>query len=282
MALVVLGLKYYAYVITGSVGLYSDALESVINVATAIAALIAVQVSAMPADANHPYGHSKAEYFSAVIEGVLIIVAAGSILTEAYARFRAPVVISEAGSGLLVNGGATVLNALWATVLMMQARRVRSPALKADSWHLFTDVFTSIGVVIGVGLAVATGYTLLDPLVAVLTALNIVWAGWRLMRESVGGLMDESAPPQQLERIRATIAQNADGAIEAHDLRTRHAGRMTFIEFHLVVPGEMPVTQAHDICDRIEKALRGAIEDVLITIHVEPENKAKHAGIVVL
>lgn len=282
VGIVVLGLKYFAYAITGSIALYSDALESVINVATAVAALVAVRLSAQPPDANHPYGHAKAEYFSAVVEGVLIIIAAVTIFREAYAGFMRPPVIDAPWQGLLINGAATVLNAAWAAVLILQGRRARSPALAADGRHLLTDVATSIGVAIGVGLAVITDIPVLDPIVAVLVAVNILWAGWRLVRTSVGGLMDEAAPPEMLDRIRAVIAAEAVGAIEAHDLRTRHAGRMTFVDFHLVVPGQLPVTEAHDICDRIERGIRAAIGEAMITIHVEPENKAKHAGIVVL
>ncbi|ANY82418.1 cadmium transporter (plasmid) [Microvirga ossetica] len=278
----VLGLKYAAYLLTGSIALYSDALESIINVVTAVVALLAVRTSAIPADANHPYGHHKVEYFSAVIVGVPIVVAALAILREAYFGIMAPKPFTASMEGLLVNGLASVINAGWCWMLIRQGRRSRSPPLVADGKHLLTDVVSSIGVLFGVGLAAATGWAILDPALAALVALNILWSGWAVMRESVGGLMDEAVPENTLGRIRELISSQAEGALEAHDLRTRQAGKVTFVDFHLVVPGEMAVSAAHDICDRIERALLDEVDDALVTIHVEPEQKAKHAGTVVL
>jgi cation diffusion facilitator family transporter len=282
VGLVVLALKYLAYHLTGSVALLSDAIESIVNVATAIAALAAIRFAAQPADANHPYGHHKAEYMSAVVEGVLIVVAALAIFREAYAAFLAPRIVEAPWNGLAVNGLATLINAVWCFVLISAGRRRKSPALLADGRHLLTDVVSSLGVFAGVALAALTGYVILDPILAGLVGLNVLWAGWRVMKESVGGLLDEAVPETDLARIRAVIAANANGAIEAHDLRTRHAGRMTFVDFHLVVKGSLTVTEAHDICDRLERALKAEIEDALISIHVEPDDKAKHSGIVVL
>jgi cation diffusion facilitator family transporter len=282
VAALVLGLKYFAYYLTGSVALYSDALESIINFATAAMALYAIHVSARPADENHPYGHHKAEYFSAVVEGALIVIAAITILRESYLAILTPRMPEATIEGLTANGIATIINGAWAYVLVREARRRRSPALAADGRHLFADVYTSVAVIVGLALASLTGWAILDPILAALVALNILWSGWQLVRESVGGLMDEAVPDDVLERIRRAIAQHAEGAIEAHDLRTRSAGRRTFVDFHLVVPGGMSVSDAHDICDAIEQALKAEIDDALITIHVEPENKAKHKGIVVL
>jgi cation diffusion facilitator family transporter len=282
VGVVVLALKYYAFYITGSVALYSDAIESIVNVVASLAVLIAIRFSAMPADANHPYGHHKAEYFSVVAEGAMIIVAAFLIFHEAYGAFLAPRSLDEPVLGLTINGAAGVLNGLWCAVLISVGRRRRSPALVADGKHLFTDVLSSFGVLAGLILAVATGIAVLDPILAMVVALNILWAGWRLVRESVGGLMDEAVDPNSLDRIREIISANAEGALEAHDVRTRNAGRRTFIDFHLVVPGTMTVADAHEICDRIEKALRAEVLDTLITIHVEPEVKAKLQGVVVL
>jgi cation diffusion facilitator family transporter len=279
---IVLALKYTAYRVTGSIALYSDALESIINVVTALAALMAVRLSAEPADKNHPYGHHKVEYFSAVLEGVLIIIAALAILREAYAGFFSPRAIDAPAMGLAINGLATIVNAAWASILIREGRRHRSPALTADGRHLMTDVVTSAGVIVGLLLVPLTGWTWLDPVLAAFVALNIIWSGWMLMKESIGGLMDEGLPEAVLSRVRDVIAVNAEGAIEAHDLRTRHAGRLVFVDFHLVVAGSMSVTQAHDICDRLERALKAEIGEAQITIHVEPDNKAKHAGIVVL
>jgi cation diffusion facilitator family transporter len=282
VGLTVLGLKYAAYLLTGSVALYSDALESIVNVATAVTTFLAVRLSAVPPDASHPFGHQKVEYLSAVLIGVLIVVAALSILREAYFAFLDPQPLEAPVEGLAVNGLASVINAAWCYTLFRFGKQWRSPALTADARHLLIDVITSVGVLVGVGLVVLTGWLVLDPAIAALVALNILWAGWRLMRESIGGLMDEAPPETVLARIREVISKEAIGAIEAHDLRTRHAGRTTFIQFHLVVPGEISVQEAHDICDRIEAALKADIPGAAVTIHVEPEYKAKHPGVPVL
>ena len=282
VGIVVLTLKSLAYVMTGSVALLSDAIESIVNVATAIAAFIAIRLSAKPADAEHPYGHHKAEYFSAVLEGVLIVIAAVAILREAYFAFLSPRNLDAPWLGLAVNGAALAINAGWSWVLIRQGRARRSPALEADGRHLLTDVISSIGVLAGVSLAAITGWAVLDPTLAVIVALNILWSGWGIVKDSIGGLMDEAVPAEILARIREIISLNAEGAIEAHDLRTRHAGRMMFIDFHLVVPGSMTVSAAHDICDRLERAIKAEFPDALISIHVEPDDRAKHAGIVVL
>jgi len=275
IGLVILVLKYLAYWVTGSIALYSDALESVINVATAIAAFIAIRISLTPADREHPYGHSKAEYLSAVLEGVLIILAAFSILREAHLGFLHPKPLDAPLKGLVLNGTASLINALWSFVLIRFGHRERSPALVADGRHLLTDVFTSAGVLIGVAVAAFTGWAILDPLIAALVALNILWMGYGLMKESVAGLMDAAVSPKIQERIRTLIAEQGSGALQAHDVRTRHAGRVTFIDFHLVVPGNMSVISAHDICDRIEHALKEEMGEAVVTIHVEPEHKAK-------
>jgi cation diffusion facilitator family transporter len=282
VGLAVLALKYLAYHFTGSVALLSDAIESIVNVVTAIVALIAVRFAAQPADKEHPYGHHKAEYVSAVVEGVLIVIAALAILREAWDAFQTPRLIEAPWQGLALNGIATALNAIWCAVLIRYGRANKSAALTADGYHLLTDVFSSAGVFVGIALAIYTGIAILDPILAALVALNILWAGWKLMKESAGGLLDEALPEDVLARIREAIAKNADGAIEAHDIRTRRAGPMTFVEFHLVVKGSMSVTEAHDICDRLERAIKAECTDALISIHVEPDDKAKHSGIVVL
>lgn len=282
VGLLVLALKLYAWSLTGSIALYSDALESIVNVVTAIVALIAVWLAQKPADAALPYGYHKAEYFSAVIVGVMIIVAALLIAREAVAGFFAPSLPEAPLEGLAISAVATVLNAGWAFVLIRHGRAVRSPALEADGRHLMTDVISTIGVLVGLTLVYLSGWALLDPILAALVALNILWSGWVVIRHSVGGLMDVAVPRDTQQLIREVIAANADGAIEAHDIRTRQAGAMTFIDFHLVVPGAMSVDDAHAICDAIEAKLREAVQQVQITIHVEPEAKAKHSGIVVL
>jgi cation diffusion facilitator family transporter len=282
VAAVVLGLKYLAYWRTGSVALYSDALESIVNLITAAVALYAIHVSSQPADRQHQFGHHKAEYFSAVLEGVLIVVAALLILREAYDALITPRTISAPLVGIGLNGLATVLNAGWSYFLMTWGRRQRSPALVGDGWHLMSDVVTSVGVIVGLGLATITGWQLLDPLLAAVVGANILWAGWRLMRDSVSGLMDEAVTAEVARQISAVIANNAEGAIEAHDVKTRTAGRVTFIEFHLVVPGKMTVATSHQICDRLEVALTEAIPGAEVLIHVEPEEEAKQTGVPVL
>ncbi len=282
IGLTVLGLKLVAWYLTGSVALYSDALESTVNIVTAIFALIAVSLSQRPANSSLPYGYHKAEYFSAVLVGVMIIVAAILILREAYFGFIEPQLPEAPVEGLAVSIFATVINISWAQYLRRYGTRVRSPALVADAKHLMTDVMSTIGVIVGLVLVYATGIAAMDFILAALVAVNILWSGWGVIRDSVGGLMDVAVPPTTQKTIREVIAQNADGAIEAHDIRTRQAGKVIFIDFHLVVPGAMTVDAAHAICDCIEAKLRDAVEDVQITIHIEPEEKAKHAGIVVL
>lgn len=278
----VLALKGAAWWVTGSAALYSDAAESIVNVAASIIAFGALRFAARPADANHPYGHDKAEFFAAVIEGVMIVVAAFMIFREAWDSFMHPRHLALPLVGVALNGGATLLNAGWSWLLGRAGRRLRSPALQADARHIAADVVTSIGIAAGFVLAVATGYVVLDPLLAAATGVYVLWSGMQMISTSVSGLMDTAPEPSVLNRIRELVGESATGAIEAHDLRTRHAGRLTFLEFHLVVPGEMTVATAHEICDRIEATLKAEMDHLMITIHVEPEEKAKHSGVPVL
>lgn len=275
VALLVFCLKVLAWWITGSVALYSDALESIVNVVTAIAALWAIRVSYMPADRDHQHGHHKAEYFSAVLEGVMIIVAALLIMSQVVQTLANPRPLEQPWQGLAINGVAAVFNAVWATILIRQGRRAKSPALEADGHHLMTDVLTSAGVIVGLILAVLTGWSVLDPLLAALVAINILVQGWRIMSESLSGLMDKAVSTDEHIRIRDIISAHSKGAMEVHDLKTRIAGRATFIEFHLIVDGDMTVRESHVICDRIEEALKADIPSVRITIHVEPDDEAK-------
>jgi len=255
------------------VALLSDALESIINVVAAGSAIIALTISARPADASHPYGHSKAEYFSAAIEGALVLVAAASIFREAHFGWLDPQAPSAPFAGMAINGLATCINLVWALFLIRKGRAWRSPALVAGGQHVMTDVWTSGGVLVGFALVPLTGWLRLDPAIAALVAVNILWTG---------GLMDKAAEPGLLAQIRTAIATQATGAIEAHDVRTRQSGRTTFIEFHLVVPGELTVREAHGIADRIEAGLREALGEAVITIHVEPAENAKRRGVLVL
>ena len=278
----VMALKYLAYWTTGSVALYSDALESIVNLITALVALFAIHVSAQPADRRHQFGHHKAEYFSAVLEGVLIVVAALLIFREAYMAFLQPRTLTDPVRGLVINGIATAINGGWCYFLLTWGRRQRSPALVGDGWHLLTDVATSVGVIAGLLLALATGWQTLDPILAAVVGANILWAGWRLVRESMSGLMDEAVTADVARHIRQVISSNAEGALEAHDVKTRAAGRVTFIELHLVVPGSMTVATSHAICDRIEMALTQAVPGAQVLIHVEPEAEAKQTGVPVV
>lgn len=282
VGVLVLALKAAAWLLTGSAALFSDAAETVVNVASSAIALWAVHLAAKPADANHPYGHDKAEFFSAVVSGVLIVVAALVILRHAWLTWQYPAPLTQPALGLGLNAVATVVNLAWSTTLLRAGRRLRSPALSADGRHLATDVVTSAGVLAGVALAVTTGDQWLDPLLAALTACYIFVSGTLLLRDSVGGLMDAAPAAEVVDHIRDLVATHAEGAIEAHDLRARYAGRLTFLEFHLVVPGTMSVAAAHDICDRIELALRDDMPGLRVTIHVEPDVKAKHHGVLVL
>jgi cation diffusion facilitator family transporter len=278
----VLALKAVAWWITGSAALYSDALESIVNVAASLLALAALHFAAIPADANHPYGHDKAEFFAAVIEGVLIVIAALSIFRHAWETWQDLHPIAQPIEGLAMNAVATVLNGAWSALLIRTGKRTRSPALLADGRHLLADVVTSIGVAVGVGLVVLTGYLVLDPVIAAATGVYVLWAGMAMIWMSVGGLMDAAPQPAVVNRIRALVAESAAGALEAHDLRMRHAGKLTFVEFHLVVPGSMTVAESHAICDHVEETLRAEMQHLVITIHVEPEEKAKQHGVPVL
>lgn len=275
IALAVLGLKTLAWYVTGSVALYSDALESIVNVIAAAAAFWAIRVSYTPADQDHPFGHHKAEYFSAVLEGVLIIVAALLILAEVWRAWSMPAALDQPWTGLAINGVASAINLFWAQVLIRTGRTEKSPALVADGRHIMTDVVTSVGVIAGLIGAVLTGWQILDPALAVIVALNILWQGWHVIGSSIQGLMDRAVDKDEHFRIRDVISANSKGAIEVHDLKTRIAGRATFIEFHLVVDAGMTVGESHVICDRIEEALKAEIPSVRVIIHVEPEDEAK-------
>lgn len=275
VALGVMAIKYYAYLVTGSVALYSDALESIVNVMTAIVALMALRIGERPPDKNHQFGHHKAEFFAAIFEGAMIIVAAVLILIKAGSALRHGTSLESPGLGLFINAVAGVANGAWAWLLISRGRAMRSVALEADGWHLMTDVITSAGVIVGLILAVFTGWYFLDPLLAAAVAINILWTGYRIALQSMSSLMDQAASPEIEARIRTIIAANGDGALQAHDIRTRTAGRALFIEFHLVVPGLMTVAESHIICDRLEDAIEAKIEGSQVVIHVEPDHKAK-------
>ena len=281
VSLLVLALKSLAWWLTASAALFSDALESIVNVAAAIMALGAIRFSAQPPDSNHPYGHAKGELFAAAVEGGMIVVAAVLILQHAWTALRHPLPLQAPLLGIGVNVAASVVNAGWAALLVRNGRGARSPVLLAEGRHLFADVATSAGLVVGLGLVLATGQIWLDPLLAAAVALYVLWAGTVLARDSLGGLMDAAPDARVVHRIEALVAGHAAGALQAHDIRTRLAGRQTFLQFHLVVPGGMTVAEAHDICDRIEAGIAADLPEVMTTIHVEPEGKAKSDAVLV-
>jgi cation diffusion facilitator family transporter len=279
---VVLALKAAAWRLTGSAAFYSDALETTVNVAASLIALFAIRLANKPADAEHTYGHEKAEFFAAVIEGVLIVIAALSIFEHAWETFRAPRELTEPAKGIGLSVLASLLNAGWSWWLIDAGRRLRSPALAADGRHLRADVVTSAGIIVGVAVVALTGVLVLDPALAAAAGLYVLLSGLRTISASVGGLMDAAPEPAIVARIREVVGASAAGALEAHDLRMRIAGRVTYLEFHLVVPGSMTVAESHAICDRIEEALKAEMDFLVITIHVEPELKAKQHGVPVL
>lgn len=275
VAAAVMGIKYLAFLVSGSVALFSDAMESIVNVMTAGAALLAIHIADKPADDDHPFGHHKAEFFAAIFEGAMIIIAALMILVKAYLALRTGSILENTGTALAINTFAGVINGLWAYLLINRGTSWRSPALVADGWHLVTDVITSAGVIVALLLALATGWHFLDPIIAAAIALNILWTGYRIALDSMSRLMDQAASPEIEKKIYDVIARNGDGALQAHDIRTRQAGRALFIEFHLVVPGGMTVDAAHEICDRLEDAIEAEIEGSEVVIHVEPDYKVK-------
>jgi cation diffusion facilitator family transporter len=283
IAAAVLALKLAAARISGSAALFSDALESLVNVAASSLALYALIAGAKPPDREHPYGHAKVELLSAVATGSLILVAAVLIVQRSVTVLLHPpglaLLAGPLGFGLALNGAAGLINLAWAVLLARISRR--SPALAADSKHLFSDVLTTIGTIIALIAAALLHLPILDPIIALAIGVQIAVMGGQTVLTSLSGLLDEAPPPQITARINDLVRTHATGALEAHDIRIRQAGPASFLEFHLVVPGAMTVAAAHDICDRIEAALKTELEGVVITIHVEPEQKAKHEGVLV-
>ncbi|MEH1869677.1 MAG: cation diffusion facilitator family transporter [Nostoc sp.] len=269
-AVVTIALKFGAYLLTGSVGLLSDAIESCVNLAAALIALWAVTYAAKPADAEHTFGHSKAEYFSSGAEGALIIVAAISIGVEAWGRLLHPEAITQVGLGLALSMLATAVNGGVAFVLLKAGRRLRSITLRADAHHLFTDVWTSGGVIVGIFLVQVTGWLVLDPIIALLVAVNIVWTGFSLLRESFFGLLDTALPIEEMETIRVILSKYERQGIQFHAVRSRIAGTRRFISFHVLVPGVWTVQQGHDLCEAIELSIIQALPKSSITTHLEP------------
>lgn len=269
-AIVIIGLKFTAFWVTGSVGLLSDAVESIANLVAAGVALWALTLAARPPDVGHPFGHSKAEYFSSALEGILILVAAGGIAVTAGGRLFNPAPLEQIDVGLGFSLVATVINASVAWVLLQASRRLRSITLRADAYHLLTDVWTSIGVLLGIVVVKLTGWLILDPIIALLVAANIVWTGIQLIRETGSSLLDAALPDDVQETITLVLNDYRTQGVEFHALRTRVAGSRGFVSFHVLVPGNWTVKQGHDLCESIELALLKALPGIAVFTHLEP------------
>lgn len=270
-ALVTMLLKSGAWAITGSMGLLADAAESLVNLVAAVAALVAVTIAAMPADENHHFGHSKAEYFSAALEGILVVVAAGSIIYLAVDRLLNPRPLDSLGLGLALSIVSALFNGVVGQVLIRVGRRHRSVALRADGTHLMADVYTSVGVVVGLALVWATGWEWLDPVIAILVGVHILVAGYRLISESTGGLMDASLSPEDNARIQEILdAHTEKGRIEFHSVRTRESAARQFMEMHMLVPGDWTVRRGHDVMEDLIDRINAEFPAMRVTGHLEP------------
>jgi cation diffusion facilitator family transporter len=269
-AIATIGLKLGAYYLTGSVGLFSDAAESVVNLVAAVAALWALTLAVRPPDEEHAFGHSKAEYFSSGLESALIIIAAAWIGVAAWGRLMDPQPLQNVGLGLSVTLLAAALNGGVALVLLRAGRRLRSITLRADAQHLLTDVWTSTGVVLGVALVQLTGWLVLDPLIGLLVAANILWTGFRLLRDTAQGLLDRALPQEDQEAISSVLTRYERQGIRFHAVRTRAAGQRRFVSMHVLVPGRWTVKQGHDLSEKIEGELAGALPQSTYFIHIEP------------
>jgi cation diffusion facilitator family transporter len=269
-AVLTLGLKGTAYLVTGSVGLLSDAAESVVNLLAAVTAYFSLRYAARPVDVDHTYGHEKIEYFSSGLEGILILVAAGGIAWYAVRRLLRPEPLEALDLGAALALGGSLINLAVAQVLLRVGRARGSIALEADGRHLMTDVWTSVAVLAALGLVWLTGLHWLDPVVALLVAANITWTAFDLVRRSFDGLMDHALPPDEQAAVRAAIASRLGPGMDFHALRTRRAGTRRFADFHLLVPGGLTVKHAHEITGRVEDAVRAALPGIEVTVHIEP------------
>ncbi|UMM64443.1 cation diffusion facilitator family transporter [Aristophania vespae] len=275
VSLIVLAIKYSAYYVSHSSALLADAIETILNVIAAIGTLWAVNIAAQPADENHPYGHGKAEYLWAIIEGILVVLTAIGIFLIACYDFLHPSSLKEPFIGVFLNAFAGMVNFIWARIMIIIGRKYDSQALLSAGAHVQSDVWASLALVIGVSLIPLLHWLWIDPLLSILVALNVLWTGFGMMRHSMKGLMDEAPAPELIEKVFKIITEKGEGALEAHDLRMRKVGALYFVEFHLVVDDHMSITEAHDICDHIESAIRKYLGSASIHIHVEPEKIAK-------
>ncbi len=269
-SIVVIGLKFSAYLLTGSVGLLSDAVESVVNIVAALVALLVLAYSAAKPDAEHNFGHEKAEYFSSGIEGTLIFVAAGAIVWTAIPRLFAPQPLEQLGLGIALSVLASIANAGCAWIMLRAAREHRSITLEADARHLLTDVWTTAGVLIGVILVKVTGWLVLDPMIAIVVAIQILWTGWGLIARSFQGLMDRAIPDEDRAAIVEVLETLRHQGGDYHALRTRVAGAKSFVDVHILVPGKMSVQAGHDLVEKLEGEIRQRLPHVEVLTHLEP------------
>ena len=270
-AIATIGLKLLAYSLTGSVGLFSDALESCVNLIAAVVALFMITLAEKPADEEHAFGHHKAEYFSSAVEGGLIVLAAFSIIWSAIPRLIHPQPLENVGIGLLVAVGASGINLAVGLILVKNGRKNHSITLEADGKHLMTDVYTSIGVLIGIGLVTISGWLILDALVAIGVAINILWTGYQLMRRSALGLLDTGIPETERSKILSALADLKPLGLEYHSLLTRQAGQRKFIAVHILMPGHLTIQEGHNMVEKVEKDIRGLFDSpVTVFTHLEP------------
>jgi cation diffusion facilitator family transporter len=270
-AITTIVLKTGAYLLTDSVGLLSDAIESLVNLAGAIMALVMLTIAARPADESHMYGHSKAEYFASVTEGLLILGAAIAIISAAVSRLFHPRGLEQLGLGLAVSVAASAVNFIVARILLREGKNRNSITLEADSRHLMTDVWTSVGVISGVAVAGSTGWQILDPIIAIVVALNIIWTGFQLVNRSVSGLMDAALPVQEQNLIKDVMQRYRGKGVNFHALRTRQAAARRFVSVHMLVPGEWTVHDAHHVAEDFESDIRATLGGVVtVFTHMEP------------
>jgi cation diffusion facilitator family transporter len=269
-ALITIVLKTIAYLLTNSVGLLSDAMESIVNLVGAVIALSMLIVAALPPDDSHMYGHSKAEYFASSAEGVLIMFAAGGILWTAIERLISPQPLEELGAGLAVSTVASLVNLVVARILITTGKKRNSITLEADGQHLMTDVWTSVGVIGGIAIVAFTGWYILDPILAILVALNIIWTGVKLLKRSVAGFMDASLPPGEQQLVERVIARYQERGVQFHAVRTRQSAARRFISVHMLVPGEWTVHDAHHVAEDFEGDVRSQLKDAIVQTHLEP------------
>ena len=269
-SLLTMGLKTVAFLLTGSIGLLSDAIESIVNLVGSSFAFVMLRVAERPADKDHSYGHSKAEYFASALEGFLIFIAAGSIIYTAIQRLLNPGPLQQLGFGLILSTGASVINLIVGQLLIKKGKKHNSISLEADGHHLMTDVWTSVAVVLGLLVVVLTGWTRLDPIVAILVAVNILWTAYSLLKRSFEGFMDVAIPEEDLVKLMAVIGQYRAKGIEFHAIRTRQAARICFLSVHMLLKGDVSLHDAHHVAEDFESDLKKVLPHLVITTHLEP------------